>query len=249
MASTPQYRPGGVLLTVTTVLMGSFIALTVISIGSDALEWRLLSEIESGPEPTPERIEASDLRQAAIGFVYTGLYLVLAIAYLRSLYVLNRNARALGADDMSTSPGWTVGWFFVPIASLFKPFQAVRDLWKASVPTAGRWQENRSSPIVGWWWAFYLISAFFGQATFRTSLSAETIDQFQIASGVSIAGGLFDLPLSVLAILLLRRLFSMQEEKYARYGESSATEPACPACGEVRQTGDFACPVCGHAFA
>jgi hypothetical protein len=43
------------------------------------------------------------------------------------IYRANANAHALGGD-LSVSPGWAVGWFFVPIACLFKPYLAMRRL-------------------------------------------------------------------------------------------------------------------------
>ena len=45
----------------------------------------------------------------------------------------NRNARAFGSS-MSISPGWAAGWFFVPIANLWMPYQAMKEIWQGSDP-------------------------------------------------------------------------------------------------------------------
>ncbi len=47
------------------------------------------------------------------------------------IYRAHANLRDRGIE-METSPGWAVGWFFVPIMNLFKPFQAMRELWSES---------------------------------------------------------------------------------------------------------------------
>jgi len=245
VAAPYTYRPGGLLLKAVTVLMGLYVLVTLVSLVSDVMEWNLLGDMGRGVDVPQERIESNDSRQAAIGLAYMASYFVLAIVFLRCLYVLNKNARALGADDMATTPGWNVGWFFVPIASLFKPYQAVRDVWKASAPTDRPWRENPSSPLLGVWWALFLLSNVLGQATFRISMNAETIDGFQIASAVSIISGLVDVPLSAVALLLLHRLFGMQAEKHARFGAAGPLQPACAGCGEPLPPGASRCPVCG----
>ena len=53
----------------------------------------------------------------------------------------NYNARQLGAADMRFTPGWAVGWHFIPIAWFWKPYQAMTEIWRASVnarPTGAR---------------------------------------------------------------------------------------------------------------
>ena len=47
------------------------------------------------------------------------------------------------ADHESFTPGWSVGWFFVPIMNPWKPFQAMREIWQASAePGNGFDKEN-----------------------------------------------------------------------------------------------------------
>lgn len=250
MASTHTYRPGGLLLRAVSVLMAIYVLVTLVSVGSDVLEWILLNDLGQGIDVPQEQIEANDSRQAVIGFTFMAVYFTLAVVFLRCIYVLNKNARALGADDMATTPGWNVGWFFVPIASLFKPYQAVRDVWKASVPTDRPWRENPSSPLLGAWWVLFLASNILGQATFRISMAAETVNAFKIASVINILSGLVDLPLSAVALLMLHRLFAMQEEKHTRFGSLSRSPATCAGCGEPLPPGATRCPVCGReAFA
>jgi hypothetical protein len=75
---------------------------------------------------------SNDNRQQAIGFTQVALFIVTGIVFLTWIHRANRNARALGAEGMRFTPGWSVGWYFVPIMSLWKPFQAMREIWQAS---------------------------------------------------------------------------------------------------------------------
>jgi Domain of unknown function (DUF4328) len=48
-----------------------------------------------------------------------------------------RNLPALEAEGLEYSPGAAVGWWFVPIGNVWKPFRVAVEIWKASDPTAG----------------------------------------------------------------------------------------------------------------
>lgn len=85
------------------------------------------------------------------------------------------NAGALGTDELHFSPGWAVGWWFIPIADLWMPFRTVRELWKASHGAA--WQTIRSWRVLGWWWALWLVSwvqVWSGSGSFNVGLGTES---------------------------------------------------------------------------
>ncbi|WP_232491920.1 DUF4328 domain-containing protein [Novosphingobium kaempferiae] len=48
------------------------------------------------------------------------------------VYRAHANLFAAELDGLEFTPAWSVGWFFVPFAFWFKPFQAMRELWNAS---------------------------------------------------------------------------------------------------------------------
>jgi hypothetical protein len=77
------------------------------------------------------------------------------------IYLAGRNLIAAGIDDLDYSAGSRIWWFFVPIAALFKPFQAMRELWNASRYT---YPHDTSAPLVNIWWALWLIRQFAGGA-------------------------------------------------------------------------------------
>ena len=59
---------------------------------------------------------------------------------------------------LSISPGWAVGWFFVPIASLWKPYEAIAQIVEGIA--GARMAATRS--LVGWWWAAWLVRSLIG---------------------------------------------------------------------------------------
>lgn len=83
------------------------------------------------------------------------------IATLFWIYSANRNARALSSHALTNTPGWSVGWWFVPFASLFKPYQNVLEIYKASRDPMN-WPSQRQASIVGIWWLIYLAGNMLG---------------------------------------------------------------------------------------
>lgn len=69
----------------------------------------------------------------------------------------HKNLYAIDLPNLEYSPGMSVGWFFIPIANLFKPFQAMRELWNASHGAVGRYDD--AAPGLFWvWWLSYVFS-------------------------------------------------------------------------------------------
>jgi hypothetical protein len=68
---------------------------------------------------------------AAVNSLLIGVTLVSYVVVGRRIYRTNVNAPTFN-DGMSVTPGWAIGWFFVPVANLFKPYQAMKETWIAS---------------------------------------------------------------------------------------------------------------------
>lgn len=99
---------------------------------------------------------ANDVGRERIGErAMLGLSLAQAIFSLRWMYVMNSNCHGFGAEGMKFSPGWAAGWFFVPIANLIQPFNAMREIWRVSTNPAD-WRGIPTTPLLVAWWALWL---------------------------------------------------------------------------------------------
>lgn len=84
------------------------------------------------------------------------------------VYRVCTNLRAFGAEGLSISPGWAVGYFFIPILNFFKPYQSMRDAWQASTPGLDlqakpeSWWHVHSDPKVAIWWAVNVLEPVIG---------------------------------------------------------------------------------------
>lgn len=104
--------------------------------------------------------------EIVLAVVFAVTFLTGLVLALRWIYLANANAHALGAEGMRFTPGWAVGWYFVPIANLWKPYQAMKEIWQASAVKTD-WRVVRVPRLLPWWWAFWLLS---------TSISIGPID-------------------------------------------------------------------------
>lgn len=84
-----------------------------------------------------------------------GLYALLFIASIVSVCLWLHRAHAnlfiAGIHDLKFKPNWAVGWYFVPFAFWFKPFQAMQELWRFSHLPHERLSERTDRKLIVWW--------------------------------------------------------------------------------------------------
>ena len=94
--------------------------------------------------------------QAGAALVIAGLLFGIAVAI--PVWIWMYRAMAIAHErvpSLTISPGWAVGWYFVPIASLWKPYEAMSEISEGSQSGAANWDELVGS-LIGWWWAMWL---------------------------------------------------------------------------------------------
>lgn len=214
------------LLSIAALAVG--IVLDLIAIVSDFMEIGLLSGIQAGGVITNAEAAANDTRQLIIGVLQIVVYLVTVVLFLMWIHRAHRNLPALGAQGLKYSPGWAVGGFFVPFLNLVRPFQVMKEIWKASSPGHGvsdfagtsgtlgvsgtSWQTAPVSPLLGLWWGVWLLSGVLGQVAVRLS-SADTVEGLLTSSWMTLLSDAMGIVAAVLIILIIRQIDSRQEEK------------------------------------
>lgn len=151
-------------------------------------------------------LRASDLPVGLASIAYLLAYVVGGFLALKWIYRVNRNAHAF-ARGLTISPPWAVGWFFVPVATLWKPYEAISEAWQASERPKG-WRTAPKPGFLGWWWAAWLISNFLGSVS---NIVARATPDIATNSTVMIIGGLAGMVAAVLFIRVVGRLSSLQQ--------------------------------------
>ena len=188
------------------IMLWIFLGVCLLSLQSDFMQMNLLG----GGSFSQAKAESNDARQRIIGLVFLAAFIVTGIAFLKWIYRANSNCRGFGAQDMEFSPGWSIGYYFIPIMNLYRPFAAMKEIWKVSGNPAN-WRSATGSPLLGWWWALWLISGILGQVSFRMSLNTDTISSLQVATIASIISAVVDIPLCLVSVKLVSAVFAKQE--------------------------------------
>ena len=151
-------------------------------------------------------IALNDYSAGNAAFVYGILALTYLLVFLASIVFVgmwihraHANLFAAGIDGLQFTPGWSVGWFFVPVANLFKPFKAMRELWNASHNLKDNFGEE-SPESLKIWWGTYLAGNILGSIATRLQLSAGP----DAASVVSMVNGISNVLTVVCAWYLLQ---------------------------------------------
>lgn len=204
------------------------VAIALIAILGNLAEYRLLADFRDGiyqDGVTAERdAHASDQRQSLIALVQIAVAVVSGVVILTWLYRASRQVRALGATNLQYTPGWTVGWFFIPVLSLWVPYQAVRELWEASNDPSRR-PRGEGCALLGWWWTLWLANAFVSQALWRMGRSAETLDQFIRLNVIGSLAEVLAIALAAVSLALFADIHGAQRLHASRLAQQRPPAP------------------------
>jgi hypothetical protein len=92
------------------------------------------------------------------GLLQLGGLIASIILVCRWTFRAMKNLHLSGVREAEMSPGWAVGWYFIPVANLWKPLEGMLQIWRGSMGLAGR--PVKVAAVAGWWWAAWLVSNF-----------------------------------------------------------------------------------------
>jgi hypothetical protein len=194
-------------------LLIGVVVLDVVGAASEFAQFQLLSRMRDGGFASDAEMtsaaESNDVRQGVIGITMLLVYIATVVAFSVWVHRANSNLHALGCQGLRFTPGWAVGWFFVPIANLWKPFQAMKEIWRASKNPAN-WQAETTGSLLGWWWFWWVVSSIVGNISGRLTFQAETLDAMIGIGPLNIAASALDLISAVFAFRVVKRIGGFQ---------------------------------------
>ena len=116
--------------------------------------------------------DAGALVFAVIGGGYTLAFVVSVVMVSMWIYRAHGHLRDADMQGLEFTPGWAVGWYFIPFANLIKPFQAMRELWNASLGNSHSFSEPASDQVK-WWWGTWIVGNIVSNISTRMSLAGD----------------------------------------------------------------------------
>lgn len=137
--------------------------------------------------------------QFLVDLLYASAVIALIASYVLNafwIYQAHRIMWVRSEENMEISPGWSIGWFAVPIANLFKPFQAMRELYRMS-----RQEDDTDAPPLLWaWWIPWLLTS---------SMSFDAEEEY---TPFDLAAEAFTIVSAICLIVIIRRVTKAQHE-------------------------------------
>ncbi|OHD04428.1 MAG: hypothetical protein A2885_01175 [Sphingopyxis sp. RIFCSPHIGHO2_01_FULL_65_24] len=127
------------------------------------------------------------------------------------------NVKAARVPGFGFTPAWSVGWHFVPIANLFKPFQAMRQIWAFSHGGDRDGIRDGQSLLIAWW-GLWSLSLAVGMVLGMAAASPVTPDEKHEAIILAIVNSATNLALYPLALRLVARLTEAQRDRLTAAG-------------------------------
>jgi hypothetical protein len=173
-----------------------------VGLWSSWQQLQLIQDLARGANIPDAVVEASDARQQLIGFAQLGLGLVSAVVFLMWTSAITKRLTQLGITNMRYAPRWSVWGFIIPIVNLFRPYQVMGELWKASEVVPGPddpWAKKPTPLIVGVWFAILILDSIVGRLA-----SSRTFDTIEQVTQIAWLTVLFDALGVVTAFVALR---------------------------------------------
>lgn len=199
---------------VVLYLLAVGLVLTLVAIGSGIAQARMLGAIQTGVEVSAEEAEANDARQGFIGILEIVVFLATIVAWLMWQHRAYANLRLVGSRETEYTPGWSVGYWFIPILNLFRPYQITAELWRRSELHNGRDSIGSLSrpPLILAWWVSYIGLGFLGRAYFSATMNAKGVEDFIAATDLGLVHDTLAIVSTILALVVVRGIHRFQQE-------------------------------------
>jgi hypothetical protein len=151
------------------------------------------------------------------------LEIATAVVFIRWFHRMRVNAEVFGPQEHRMRRGWAIWGWFVPVANLWLPRRVAADIWDASAPLPTLSLEDGtrmpSSPhyLLNSWWCLWAAAAVTDRLSSQSVRRADTPAELREAIGLMGVAEVLYVTAAVLAVLFVRRLTRMQDEK-AQHG-------------------------------
>lgn len=147
-----------------------------------------------------------------IGTSHGFLIIITAIVFAIWINRSCKNAWLLDPPRMSITPGWSVGYYFIPIINLWKPYVSMKEIRSSSYGS-----DHALRGIMPIWWTLWIISGILGQLVFRMYLTSDTDESYLMASKLAFISVPVDVILNYIAIILITGITAAQKRRLSQW--------------------------------
>lgn len=189
---SPTSSPIDKLAVATQVLLIACGTMSVVTIGIEFFGINAVTVFLNGWDTGIDLLDLYDRSAFAVNIL--SMVALVAAGVLWAVWQY-RAAKAV-AGRTRRSARWHAWSWFVPIVSLWFPYQNISDLWHALGRARPSW--------LGLWWSLWLGCSLVAQVSSRVFMAAADLEQFRDAMWLSIAGEVLLVAATPLACLIVQ---------------------------------------------
>jgi hypothetical protein len=187
--------------------MYAIIAIFALTIVGEVLELAGIIDLIGAPD--------DPLVLAYTGILLTNFVIYVAAVILVAMWIYraHANLHEAGITGLQFSPGWAVGWYFIPIAFLFKPFQAMRELWNESHRVTGGFSAEAPGHLNAWW-GCWIAGNILGNVSTRLGMMGDGAN-VQVSLVLALGSSILTIGSAWLLIRIMREITTAQADGIA----------------------------------
>ena len=193
------YRDARGLAKVVIILLALNAVIYLALGGINALYYSVLS----AEELNLDKAESVESMMVICGISMAIVFLVTVIIFCVWTNRMMKNTWAIRGGNHLTTPGWAVGWYFIPLVSMWKPLGAVQQMRDAVYSGPGG---LNLTP----WWGFWIISNVLSRISAK--MPTETIEELQTSAFFDTVTSPIDCVSAIFALLMVKKLTNKQHE-------------------------------------
>jgi RNAse (barnase) inhibitor barstar len=192
------------------VLLAACVLADVTALAAGWMQLNLLGRVAAGEEISDAEAEGNDSLYGTVGYTQLSLFIATATVWLLWLYWAYYNVTRGGKRLARFTPGWAVGWWFIPFMNLWRPYQIVTDLSLRSQDPELNPPEGSKDGLVAAWWGSWLLAGITGRLASRFARGADDIESLISLTRWTMLADVLTAAAGLLAIAVVRRITRAQ---------------------------------------
>lgn len=190
----------------------------------------LLSRFLDGDNGAARELMAMQQEGVTPLTIFMGALIVKCVVFVCLwIYRASENLNDSGVNYLTYQPGWSVGWFFIPIANIFMPVIVLKEMVKGTLSISKKeeystWQNNKLPISFQVWGIAFVIKMlmtygimFYGFSLMRDMVNQDPEAQIKLIKVSIYAGyiGTLVLVIEAIALFLLSKQITQIQESHS----------------------------------
>ncbi len=236
MYDTPVYRSTRPL---ANVVMGLMALAAAFSLGELILSVMNVATYNAFLAGTADYTALTRSDEINVMFGGASLYIGLPTLMIGARWIYRSAANAKALDPMlaTFTPGWAVGWYFVPFANLVRPLESMKQMFFIAESVVDPTAEDARQPILSWWWGLYIFSGVATYAVTQLFVASEDLPAMITANQAMVFSSVLSAASAGLFAVVVHRLSRKQDAAFTTL--QMRAYAAGPGADAMRAPADF----------